>query len=440
MRTTNRKRWAAVSAAVAGTLILAACGGGGDPEAEEPDSGDDGAAAGEEITLTIATFNEFGYEDLLEEYEALNPGITVEQRKAATTQEARDNMYTRLAAGGSGLADVEAIEIDWMAELMAYSDLFEEVGDEVEEGRWLDFKAAQATTPDGKLMAYGTDIGPQAICYRSDLFEAAGLPTDEAEVAALLGDTWESYFEAGRAFTAVSDVPWFDSAQANYNSAVNQIEYAYENSDGTPIPLSENQQVKDLYNEILSASVDDGLSANLNQWTDDWANAFQTDGFATMLCPPWMLGVIEGNAAGVEGWRLADTFPGGGGNWGGAFLAVPSAGEHIEEAKALAAWLTAPEQQIGAFEAKGPFPSQVEAFTNERLLSKTNAFFNGAPTGEIYVNRALEIEVAAFKGEYYFGIHETVTDAITRVDVEMTDDAASSWEKAVQAASELGLG
>lgn len=435
----TRKRWTAVSAAVAGTLVLAACSGG-DPETDEADAEDDGSSTGEQITLTVATFNEFGYEELLEEYETLNPGITIEHRKAATTQEARDNMYTRLAAGGSGLADVEAIEIDWMAELMAYSDLFEEVGDEVEEGRWLEFKVAQATTPDGKLMAYGTDIGPQAICYRSDLFEAAGLPTDEAEVATLFGDTWESYFDAGRAFSAVSDVPWFDSAQATYNSAVNQIEFAYENPDGTPIPLAENQQIKDLYEEVLRASEDDGLSANLNQWTDDWANAFQTDGFATMLCPPWMLGVIEGNAAGVEGWRVADTFPGGGGNWGGAFLTVPSAGAHIEEAKALAAWLTAPEQQIRAFQAKGPFPSQVEALDSPDLLSVTNDFFNGAPTGEIFANRAREIEVAAFKGEYYFGIHEAMQDAFTRVDVEQTDDAASSWEKAVQAYSELGLG
>ncbi len=65
-----------------------------------------------------------------------------------------------------------------------------------------------------------------------------------------------------------------------------------------------------------------------------------------MLAPSWMLGVIEGNAAGVEGWDIANVFPGGGGNWGGSFLTVPAQSEHPEEAKALADWLTAPEQQI----------------------------------------------------------------------------------------------
>ena len=106
------------------------------------------------------------------------------------------------------------------------------------------------------------------------------------------------------------------------------------------------------------------MSSHTGQWSEDWTAAFQKDGFATMACPGWMLGVIEGNAAGVEGWDIANVFPGGGGNWGGSFLTVPAMGEHPAEAKALAAWLTAPEQQIKAFKAKGTFPSQVEALTD----------------------------------------------------------------------------
>ena len=96
--------------------------------------------------------------------------------------------------------------------------------------------------------------------------------------------------------------------------------------------------------------------------------SFQNDGFATMLCPGWMLGVIEGNAAGVEGWDIANVFPGGGGNWGGSFLTVPAMGENQAEAKKLANWLTAPEQQIKAFVAKGTFPSQEAALTDPVLL------------------------------------------------------------------------
>ncbi len=407
-------------------LVAAGCGSSSDESSEST-----GDAGGGGITLTVATFNEFGYEDLLTEYMELNPGITVEQRKAATTNEAREKLSTGLAAG-SGLADVEAVEVDWLPELMQFSDRFEDLTDPELEGRWLDWKVGMATTPEGTLMGYGTDIGPEAICYRSDLFEAAGLPTDREEVAALMGSTWEDYFAAGEQFVANSDVAWFDSAGAIYQGMINQVENAYEESDGTPIPLGENAQAKDIYDTVLQAAGERGLSANFAQWSEDWTNAFQTDGFATMLCPAWMLGVIEGNAAGVEGWDIADTFPGGGGNWGGSYLTVPTQGENVEEAIKLAAWLTAPEQQIKAFVAKGTFPSQVEALESDEILTLTREFFNDAPAGAIMAARADAIEVVPFKGPNYFAIQQLVSDAINRVDVDQTDDAESSWAKAVQ--------
>ena len=431
----HRKNRLVMTAGLASLALIATACGGGDGDEDTSSTGDAGGdTSGEAITLTVATFNEFGYEELIEEYMELNPNITVEQRKAATTNEAREKLATGLAAG-SGLADVEAVEVDWLPELMQFSDRFEDLTDPELEGRWLDWKVGMATTADGMLMGYGTDIGPNAVCYRADLFEAAGLPTDRDEVAELLGTTWEDYFAAGEEFIANSDVPWFDSAGAMQFAKIQQVENAYEESDGTPIPLGENAEAKAIYDEVLAAA-ETGLSAGLAQWSEDWTNAFQNDGFATMLCPAWMLGVIEGNAAGVEGWDIADTFPGGGGNWGGSYLTVPAQGANVDEAKKLAAWLTAPEQQIKAFVAKGPFPSQVEALSDPALLELTREFFNDAPAGQIMANRAEAVEVIPFKGPNYFAIQQFVADAINRVDVDETDDAESSWAKAVQAYDE----
>ncbi|MBM7331752.1 extracellular solute-binding protein, partial [Agrobacterium sp. S2] len=118
----------------------------------------------------------------------------------------------------------------------------------------------------------------------------------------------------------------------------------------------------------------------------------------------WMLGVIEGNAAGVEGWDIANVFPGGGGNWGGSFLTVPAQSEHPEEAKALADWLTAPEQQIKAFQTTGNYPSQVEAQKSDELAGITNEFFNNAPIGQIFAEQADRISVNPYKGPQYFAI------------------------------------
>lgn len=410
-------------------LTLSACGAGSG-------EGDVNAETGTEpVTLSIATFNEFGYDDLFAEYEELNPNVTIEHKKAATSNEARDNLTTRLAAG-SGLSDIEAIEVDWFAELMQFPDQFSDLSNPEVEGRWLDWKTEAATTADGKLIGYGTDIGPEAVCYRSDLFEAAGLPTEREEVAEFLGTTWDSYFDAGREFVAESDAAWFDSAGATYQGMINQVENAYETEDGTVI-AADNEEVKDIYNTVLEVSVEDELSAHLGQWSEDWTAGFQSDAFATMLCPGWMLGVIEGNAAGVEGWDIANVFPGGGGNWGGSYLTVPTQGENQAEARKLAAWLTAPEQQVKAFNAKGTFPSQLEALESEELLSATNAFFNEAPTGEILAERAQAVDVTPFKGPKYFPINDAMQQALTRVDVDQTDDPASSWEKFVTAVNAL---
>lgn len=428
----NRARFTALSAsAVCLALAVSACGSNSAPAGNVDD------ATGEsDVTLTVATFNEFGYEDLFTEYEELNDNVTIEHKKAATSNEARDNLTTRLAAG-SGLSDIEGIEVDWLAELMEYPDQFADLADPAVEGRWLDWKTEAATTTDGKLIGYGTDVGPQGVCYRADLFEEAGLPTDRDEVAALLGGTWDSYFEAGRDFVAASDgVAWFDSAGATYQGMINQVENAYENEDGTVI-AADNAEVKEIYETVVAASVDDNLSAHLGQWSEDWTAGFQSDAFATMLCPGWMLGVIEGNAEGVEGWDIANVFPGGGGNWGGSYLTVPVQGENQAEAKKLADWLTAPEQQIKAFNAKGTFPSQVDALESTDLLGATNEFFNDAPTGEILAERALAVDITPFKGPKYFPINDAMQQALTRVDVDQTDDVASSWDKFVTAVNAL---
>lgn len=392
-----------------------------------------------EITLTVATFNEFGYDNLFAEYTKEHPNIKIEHRKAATSNEARDNMNTRLAAG-SGLADIEGIEVDWLPELMQYPDKFVDLTDPSLSDRWLEWKTKAATSADGKLIGYGTDIGPEAICYRSDLFAKAGLPTQRDEVAKLLLGDWSNYFSVGQGFVAKSGgVAWFDSASAIFQGMVNQQANPFERSDGTPIPLAENAPVKTMYDQITKAATTDKLSAGYEQWSEDWVNGFQQSKFATMLCPGWMLGVIEGNAKGVKGWDIANVFPGGGGNWGGSYLTVPAQGKHPEEAKALAAWLTAPEQQIKAFKSKGTFPSQVEALGDSGLLAQKNSFFNDAPTGQILADRAKAITVQPYKGTHYFALATLVTDAFNRVDVAKTDDANSSWAKALTAYDELGL-
>jgi cellobiose transport system substrate-binding protein len=314
---------------------------------------------------------------------------------------------------------------------MEYADAFHDLAGPETSDRFLPWKSEAATTPDGRLIGLGTDIGPEAICFRSDLFEAAGLPSDREEVAELLGgenSTWDKYFEVGKEFVAKSDAAWFDAATQQFQIMAQQLANPYETDDNQVIATT-NPEIKAIYDQVLQASVTDDLSAHIMQWNDDWTAGFQAGDWATMACPSWMLGTIEGNAAGVTGWDVANVFPNGGGNLGGSYVAVPTQTAHPEEAIEFATWLTAPEQQVALFFTDRTWPSATQSQSDPRLLEYTSEFFNDAPVGEIMSARALAINGLAHMGPLFSAINELAITAIARVDVDKTDDPASSWAK-----------
>ena len=422
-------------------LTLAACGSS-DPAADTTSAAPTTDNA-EPITLTVATFNEFGYTDaLFQEYMDMNPNVTVVSNVAATSGDARINFFAKLGAGG--LADIEAIEVDWVPEVMQYTDFLADLTDPALDGRWLEWKTEAATDPDGRLIGYGTDIGPEGVCYDSALFADAGLPTDPAEVAALLEGDWSTYFDVGQQYADATGKAWFDGAGGTYQGMINQVEAAYEDPATSEITATTNPEVKAIFDQLTA--VTPSISAHLGQWSDDWFAGLATGEFATMLCPGWMLGVIKGAAPDTTTWNVADVFPGGGGNWGGSYLTVPSDGANVDAAKELAAWLTAPEQQLKALAAAGTFPSQNAALEDEAALNAamdagdapTNAtYFNTDTLGTLLSNRANAIGVAPFKGESYFKVNDAMQNALTRVE-DGSQDPTTSWDQFVSEVEAIG--
>ena len=237
--------------------------------------------------------------------------------------------------------------------------------------------------------------------------------------------TWDDYFATGEQFVAkMPDTAWYDSSGGVAQAMLNQVENPFEADDDTI--QTDNPELKAVW-DAVTANVET-LSTRNSQWGDDWTASFQNDGFATMACPGWMLGIIEGNAEGVEGWDIADVFPGGGGNWGGSYLTVPAQGDHIEEATEVAAWLTAPEQQVKAFQDKKTFPSQVDALTMPEVTEAVDPFFNDAPIGQILADRAEAVTVQPHKGPKYSDILQAFQAAVLRVD-DGSQNPDESWEQ-----------
>ncbi len=390
-----------------------------------------GPATPERITLTLATFGQFGYEDLIPGYEFTHPGLTVRQVRTEQGGPYHQDLLAKLQSG-QDLADIQAVEEGHLSDVLAqagkFTDLAKAGPADVRPGRWLEWKYEAGRSKDGKLIGYGTDIGPLAMCYRKDLLETAGLPTDPGSVKTMFA-SWDSYFEAGARYVKRSKgKAWFDSAAQNFNAMVNQLPVGYLDRDDRST-LETNAALHDAWNQVTTA-VKQGQSAGLTAFADDGNNGLRQGAFATKVCPSWMLGVIEQQAGlGNAGkWAITDAFPNGGGNWGGSYLTVPAKSAHPKEAAALAAWLTAPEQQLHAFRVSGNFPSQVDAFTSPDLLSEMNGYFGGALSGQVFVAQAQKVGKPQYKGPGDGKIQETVVAPALK-SVEQGADPAAVWQQ-----------
>jgi len=410
----------AVAGAAAFALLATGCASGGE------------ASGDEEITLTITTFGTMGIDANFDKYMEEHPNITIEATNLENGGAARDDAYAKIAAG-TGLSDIVAIEEGWLSTIRDVSDAFVDLRDYgIEENKddWLEWKYEQGTDADGRVFGAGLDIGPQGLCYRGDLFEAAGLPSDRAEVAELFGGedaTWEQFFEVGQQYTAATGKPFFHNPSFFWNAYVNQQEEGYYKSDGETLNIKDNQGMQEQLDLIVENA---SIGAGLPGWgVGDQA---KQDLFATYVCPSWMLGVVSGyydaDTTGT-GWDFADVLPGGAANWGGAFLGVSESSPHKEAAAELALWLAAPEQQAASFEAAGPFPSTIEG--QELVSDSVNAFFNDAPVGEILTARADGV-IAQVKGPEDSVIQDNVFGPVLdRISQGEITDGKVAWEEAM---------
>jgi cellobiose transport system substrate-binding protein len=430
--TVKFSRRTATVAAIAGTaslaLVLSGCA----------TDGGNGGGSDEQITLTITTFGTMGIDVNYAEYEKQNPGIKIEATNLGDGGAGRDDAYAKIAAN-TGLSDVVAIEEGWLSTIAEVSHAFVDLRDygiEDNKSDWLDWKYAQGTDSEGRVFGAGLDIGPQGLCFRGDLFEAAGLPGDREGFAAAIGGdsaTWESFFEFGQQYTANSGKAFYHNPSFFWNSFVNQQAEGYYKKDGVTLNIKDNAALKAQMDLIVANT---NIGAGLPGW--GVADQAKNDEFAVYVCPSWMLGVVSGYYdAGTtgSGWDFADVLPGGAANWGGAFLGVADTSEHKEEAAKLALWLAAPEQQATAFEAAGPFPSTLKG--QDIVKTSVNAFFNDAPVGEIFTSRAKGV-VAQVKGPEDSNIQDNVFGAVfDRVSQGELTTGDAAWDAAMELLDQL---
>ncbi|MFF4114888.1 ABC transporter substrate-binding protein [Streptomyces sp. NPDC001714] len=428
-RTGRRGRRAAAlttTVLTASALLLTGC---------SSDGGSDASDSNGNITLTVADFGQFGYKeaDLFAKYHKLHPNITVKEETTANEQDYYPKLLQQLNTG-SGLADVTGIEVGRIKEVVdTQAAKFTDLSKTINVDDWVSWKEKQATASDGTVIGAGTDIGPMSLCYRKDLFDKAGLPSDRDAVAKAVAGGWEDYLKLGEQYKkkAPSGTYFMDSASAMYNAVVSSSAQQYYDASGKPI-YKDSPSVQQGWN-LAAEAASKKLTQGLAQFTDAWTAALRKGSVATVACPAWMAGQISTNSGDAfKGkWDIAKAPGSTAANWGGSFLAVPKSGKHAKEAAELVKWLTAPEQQAEVFKAIGVFPSNKGAYDLPGVKNATLPYFNNAPIGQIYADEAKTIPEAVL-GPKDATIKDTISTQINNMEQRGTKPA-DAWKAATEA-------
>jgi cellobiose transport system substrate-binding protein len=374
-RSRSRVARAAAVGAVA-ALLLTACSG---------NSGGGDAGSGGDVSLKIAFWGDFGLDELKGKYEADNPGVKIVLNSGEYNAQHED-LQKKLIAG-SGAADIAAIDEGFVVQFRGQQDKFVNLLDKGAgkfEDKYLEWKWKQTLSPDGSYqIGLGTDVGGLAMCYRTDLFQAAGLPVERDKVSALW-PTWDEFIKVGQQYTTKTKKKFVDSATNIFNPTMGQQPVGLFTEQEELVMDGGPKAAFDITYKAIAA----GLSANLAAFSPEWNSGFVKGNFAVLACPAWMRGHIMNTAPQTKGkWDIA-AIPGGGGNWGGSFLTIPKQGKNVDAAYKFLEWLVAPEQQIEIFKKVGNLPSQPALYDDPAIKDQKDEFFSNAPGGQIFSESA----------------------------------------------------
>jgi cellobiose transport system substrate-binding protein len=342
-------------------------------------------------TFEFWSFTQINQKADVDVYTKAHPDRHVKLTEVGSTTETAQALTTALAGGK--VPDLVLIQGDDLPKFMQAPDNFvdlDTLGADKVKGDYLDWVMKQSTTRDGKIIGVPTDVGGMAIAYRADLFKAAGLPSDRDAVSKLW-PTWDAFMDVGKKYVQATGRPFLDNTPTSvFFQAVNQGSERYYDADHK-LSYNKNPQVKaafDLTLKIFAA----GISAKQTSFSTGWTAAMTKGDFAVVSAPSWLLNQIKTNAPGTAGkWDIA-TVPGGSGNWGGSYLAIPKRAKNPKAAWDYIAEMQSPSGQLAHFLSQGALPTTPSVYSDPQLVGRTEPFFSNAPIGKIYTQSVVGIK------------------------------------------------
>jgi cellobiose transport system substrate-binding protein len=407
------------------------------------------AKAADPVTITIWTFGDVIQRNLVVEYKALHPEVTLSIKKSDLDPLNGTNMVT--ACTSKTGPDIVAVEVSYSGYWRSYPKCFQDLRQmktsdaNVSAGiaaglsatdlkkDYLSWRWEQGVGYDDSVIGIPTDVGGLEVAYRVDLFKKAGLPTDRVAVSKLW-PTWEAFIATGQKYMSKLSAAdkkagkgFIDNAGTIYAAIMNQGTEKYYKNDGTDmgkLTYDTNPQVKKAWNTTIKAT-ESGIGTRIGQYTSDWNIGMNKGTFATILAPAWMMDYIKAQAPDTSGkWDIAN-LPVSGGNQGGTQLTIPSYAKNKQAAYDFLTWYLAPEQELKVFKTYGLFPAASSTYKDPALLNFKDPFFNNAPVGKIYAEGVSKLK-PIFEGKLQRAIDQAIGAGLGRVAAKKMTPA-KSW-------------
>lgn len=403
----------------AAVALVAACTPGGG-----------GGGGGDGKSFEFWSFSAINQKLSVDAYKQKHPDVDVKLTEVGSSVETAQALTTALAGGK--VPDLVLIQGDDLPKFVQQPQNFVDLrtlGADDIKGDYLDWVFKQSVAKDGEVLGIPTDVGGMAMVYRTDLFAAAGLPTDREAVSALW-PTWDDYIETGKRYTQQTGKAFVDNAETSvFYQAVNQVSQKYyDNKDRKPI-YDSNPEVRAAFDLGIKAATA-GITAKQTSFETAWSAGMAQGQYATVAAPSWMLNSIRSTAPDTKGkWDIA-RIPGGSGNWGGSYLAIPKRAQNPQAAWNYIKEMQSPQGQLEHFGRVGALPSTPSVYKDEKLATAKDPFFSDAPTGTIYTDSLLELK------PFYIGpdsavIGQEFLNSITNVE-QAGGDPATAWDDAVR--------
>ena len=327
-------------------------------------------------------------------------------------------------SAGTGAPDVSLVEDSALGGFVALGglmDLTEQTKpykDQIVAYKW------DQATKDGKVYGMPWDFGPVVTYYRRDIFKAAGLSDDPAEVSKAVA-TWDKYLATCKTILDKTKKFCFPLSKANndarfYETMLWQQGLGYVSADGK-VTVDSPENTATL--EKLGAFVKAGVVSDTDSWTDNFYAAFnkKDTGVASTVMAAWMGGFMRSwlapDTKGLWGATRMPAMKDGqprAANDGGSDFIIPDQSQNKDAAWAFVQFmLTLPANQAKIFASTDIFPALTATY-KDPVFSEADPYFANEVVRKVYVDVAKDVPSATIYGQHYTEINGFVKTAIQK--------------------------